>query len=81
MELEDYKDIFKDMLDSALHYEKIGNKHNNQVIITSIERFKNQYSEAISVYDTEEAEAYYNELRGELFECEEIIEELNLDEY
>lgn len=80
MELEDYKDIFKDMLSSALYYEKIGNKHNNQVIIDSIVRFKNQYSEALSVTNTDDAEAYYNELRGELFECEEIIEEFNLDE-
>jgi hypothetical protein len=80
MELENFKETYADMLDSALYYEKIGQKHKNQVILDSIERFKNQHSEAMSINNLDDAEAYYNELRGELFECEETIEELNLDE-
>lgn len=80
MNLQDYKELYSDMQATAIDYQQIGNKHNNQIILEAIERFSTLYELAVLTDNTEDAETYYNDLRAELFECEEVIEELDLEE-
>jgi hypothetical protein len=75
MELADYLDVFNEMKNEALHYEKLGKKNELIELIEPPKRVAQLFEEAILVKNCEDAEVYYNEIRGELFACEEIIEE------
>lgn len=80
MNLQDYKELYSDMQATAIDYQQIGSKHNNQIILEAIARFNTLYELAVLTDNTEDAETYYNDLKAELFECEEVMEELHLEE-
>ena len=76
MDLQDYLEMFKDMRDEAAYYQKTGRKENAGNMIEASARAIKWCDEAILAKNLQDAEMYYNEIRSELFECEEILEEL-----
>lgn len=76
MTLEDYLDIYKSMINDVFYYRKVGYKVNNIKIIASTDRAIALYETALKSQHIDTAEMYYNELRGELFVCEEIVDEI-----
>lgn len=80
MTLEDYVSIYNDMLNQAIYFEKIGNKLNNKILIENSNQVKELYKDAIQSTNIDDAETYYNEIRAELFECEELLEDIDYEE-
>ena len=76
MTLDDYFEIYKDMLSDVLGYRKIGYKLNNNKIIEASDHAIALYEVAIKSKTIEIAEMYYNEIRCQLFVCEETADEI-----
>ncbi len=53
----------------------VGQKHRVPELVECAQNVITIYEVAIQVNDVKDAEAFYNELRSELLECEEIVDE------
>lgn len=79
MTLAAYIETFKDMFTDALEFKNIGIQENLKNLVEASERISLLYEEAILVDNLDDAEAYYNEIRGELLECEETLEDIGYE--
>ena len=75
--LEEYKEMYLDMQNTANYFIKEGKRLNHSGLIDAAKCALSLCKEGILINDLLEAEANYNEIAGELFDCNEFYDELN----
>ncbi|PHR47595.1 MAG: hypothetical protein COA32_06450 [Fluviicola sp.] len=70
--IDDYKEMYQDMKDTAEYFIVEGKKFNHSGLISAANRALTIYEKAIFVTDLLDAEAHYNDIAAELYECNEF---------
>jgi len=74
--VEDYKQMYLDMKDTAVYFLEEGERLNHSGLISAAKNALSICKKAIFVTDLLDAEANYNDIAAELFECNEFYDEL-----
>ena len=74
--IEDYKEMYQDMKDTAEYFLEEGKRLNHSGLISAANNALSIYKKAIFVTDLLDAEAIYNDIASELYECNESFNEL-----